>query len=54
MRIRVNTEHARETGRRLSAEADSLTEIGHELQNVIGRLDTGAWDGCSRTHGMID
>lgn len=47
-RIRIDTEHTREVGRRLNAEGDRMAEIGHELQRAIGRLDTGAWDGRSR------
>jgi hypothetical protein len=46
--IRIDTEHAREAGRRLIAESDRLAEIGHELQDAVGSLDTGAWDGVSR------
>jgi len=46
--IRINTEHAREVGRRLIAAGDRLAEIGHELQRAIGSLDTWAWDGVSR------
>lgn len=46
--IRINTEHAREVGRRLIAAGDRLAEIGHELQRAIGSLDTWAWDGHSR------
>jgi WXG100 family type VII secretion target len=48
MQIRIDTEHAREAGRRLISESDRLAEIGHELQNAISSLDTGAWDGVSR------
>ena len=47
-RIRIDTEHAREVGRRLMSEADYVAQIGRELQNAIGSLDTGAWDGRSR------
>jgi len=46
--IRIDTEHTREVGRRLIAEGDRLAEIGHELHNAIGSLDTWAWDGRSR------
>ncbi len=46
--IRIDTEHTREVGRRLITEADRMAEIGRELQNAIGNLDTGAWDGRSR------
>jgi WXG100 family type VII secretion target len=47
-KIRIDTEHAREVGRRLIAEGDHLAEIGYELQRAIGGLDTGSWDGRSR------
>ena len=47
--IRINTDHTREVARRLLAESDRLAEIGHELQNAIGGLDTWAWDGRSRS-----
>ena len=46
--IRIDTEHAREVGRRLIAEGGRLAEIEHELQGAIGSLDTWAWDGRSR------
>ena len=46
--IRIDTEHNREVGRRLTAEGDRLAKIGHELQRAIGSLDTWAWDGRSR------
>jgi len=48
MRIRVNTERVCETGRRLIATDNRLSQIGHELQRAIGGLDTWAWDGVSR------
>ena len=47
-RIRIDTEYAREIGRRIISEADYVAQIGNELQNAIGSLDTGAWDGRSR------
>ena len=47
--IRIDTEHTREVARRLLAEADRLSEIGHELQHAIGSLDTWGWDGRSRS-----
>lgn len=46
--IRIDTEHAREAGRRLISESDRLAEIGHELQDAISSLDIRAWDGVSR------
>jgi len=46
--IRIDTEHVRDVGRRLIAEGDRLNEIGQELHDAIGSLDTGAWDGHSR------
>ncbi len=46
--IRIDTEYAREVGRRLLAEGDRFSEIGYELQRAIGSLDTWAWDGASR------
>ncbi|RLC82159.1 MAG: hypothetical protein DRJ03_19435, partial [Chloroflexi bacterium] len=46
--IRIDTELAGEVARRLITEADRMAEIGRELQNAIGSLDTGAWDGRSR------
>ncbi len=46
--IRINTDQVRETGRRLSTEAERLAQIGQELQSAIGSLDTWAWDGRSR------
>jgi len=46
--IRIDTNQARDIGRRLIAEGDRLNEIGHELQSAISGLDTGAWDGTSR------
>lgn len=46
--IRIDTQHTRETGRRLISEGNRLAEIGHELQHAVGSLDTGAWDGRSR------
>jgi len=49
MQIRINTDHTREVARRLLAESDRLAEIGHELQDAIGGLDTWGWDGRSRT-----
>ncbi|RLC73463.1 MAG: hypothetical protein DRJ03_26450 [Chloroflexi bacterium] len=49
MQICINTERAREVGRQLLAEGDRLAEIGHELQSAIGSLDTGVWDGRSRS-----
>lgn len=48
MRIRIDTEQVRESGRRFTAEGDRLAEIGRELQNAIASLNTGAWDGVSR------
>ena len=47
--IRINTEYTKDVGRRLTAEGDRLAEIGRELQSAIGSLDTGAWDGRSRS-----
>ena len=47
-RIRIDTKYAREIGRRIISEADYVAQIGNELQNAIGSLDTGAWDGRSR------
>ncbi|RLC86883.1 MAG: hypothetical protein DRI37_06715 [Chloroflexi bacterium] len=47
--IRIDTHHTHEVAQRLLAEADRLSEIGHELQNAIGGLDTWAWDGRSRS-----
>jgi len=47
--IRIDTEHTREVARQLITESDRLSEIGHELQNAIGGLDTWAWDGRSRS-----
>ncbi len=47
-RIRIDTEYAREVGRRIISEADCVAQIGNELRNAIGSLDTGAWDGRSR------
>jgi len=47
--IRIDTERTREVARRLLAESDRLAEIGHELQNATGGLDTWAWDGRSRS-----
>jgi WXG100 family type VII secretion target len=46
--IRINTEHVREAGRQLSSESARLAEAGHALQQAIGSLDVGAWDGVSR------
>ena len=46
--IRIDTEHTKDVGRRLTAEGNRLAEIGHELQSAIGSLDTWAWDGRSR------
>jgi uncharacterized protein YukE len=48
VQIRIDTDRAREVGRRLVAEGDHLAEMAHELQRAIGRLDTWAWDGRSR------
>lgn len=50
--IRIDTEHAREVGQRLTAEGDRLAEIGQELQEVIfadvrtAIRATGDTDGC--------
>lgn len=46
--IRIDTEYAREVGRRLIAEGNRLAEMGRELEHAIGSLDTWAWDGASR------
>lgn len=55
-KIRIDTEHAREVGRRLVAEGDRMDGIGQELQSAIGGLDTGSWDGISRARAepMLD
>ena len=47
-KIRIDTEHVREIGRRLVSQGDRVSEIGRELQRAIGGLDTGSWDGHSR------
>jgi WXG100 family type VII secretion target len=56
VKIRIDTDHAREVGRRLRAEGDRISEIGRELGGAIGSLDTGAWDGRSRhrVEPMVD
>jgi uncharacterized protein YukE len=46
--IRIDTERARDVGRRLMAESDRVSEMRHDLQRAIGNLDTWAWDGRNR------
>jgi WXG100 family type VII secretion target len=48
MKIRIDTEQVREISRRVASDADRLAELGHELQQAIGSLDTASWDGQSR------
>jgi uncharacterized protein YukE len=47
--IRIDTDYAREVGRKLKSCGDRIDDIGLELQGAIGRLDTWAWDGQSRS-----
>jgi surface antigen len=47
--IRIDTAFVQETARRLLASADRVSDLNQEIQQVIGSLDTWAWDGVSRS-----
>ena len=46
--IRVNTEQLRQTSSRIRNSNGDLVQIGYQLQQAIGNLDTGGWTGESR------
>lgn len=48
VRIRIDTDFAREVGRQLRSCGDRIDEMGDDLRGAIRRLDTWAWDGRSR------
>ena len=51
--IRIDTERARDVGRRLIAEGDRLAETGLDLKRAMSGLDTWAWDGNTMRDFLI-